>query len=111
LELRRGFALFTAALAAAAGGGCVDIQVSLIGPQLPARPAGCALEVFPDSKPPFILTDVASASVSCSGTRDKCVGALRKQACIVGADTIYGFSESLDAGFTHIDAKFALRVR
>jgi hypothetical protein len=106
--VRRGFALV---VAVAAVGACVDIEVNLIGPQLPARPAGCALEVFPGGKPPFISTDVASASVSCAGSRDKCVGALRKQACAVGADTIYGFSESLESGFTHIDAKFAIRVR
>ena len=105
--MRRGLALV---VAVAAVGACVDIQVSLIGPQLPGRPSGCALEVFPEGKPPFISADVASASVSCSG-RDKCIGALRKHACAVGADTIYGFSESLESGFTHIDAKFAIRVR
>jgi hypothetical protein len=101
---------FTLLVAAAAASGCVDIQVSLLGPQLPARPANCALEVFPDRKPPFVATDVATAGVSCS-VRDKCVGALRKQACAVGADTIYGFSERVESGFTHIDARFAIRVR
>jgi hypothetical protein len=93
-----------------AAGACADIEVRMLGPQLPARPVGCALEVFPGGKPPFMSTDVATASVSCS-ERNKCVDALRKQACVVGADTIYGFTEGVESGFTHIDAKFALRVR
>ena len=99
-----------AATVALTAGACADIEVRMLGPQLPSRPAGCALEVFPGGKPPFMSTDVATASVSCS-ERNKCVDALRKQACIVGADTIYGFAESIEAGFTHIDAKFALRVK
>ena len=103
-------ALVLVALAVVAAGGCADIEVRMLGPQLPARPAGCALEVFPGGKPPFVTTDVASAGVSCSA-RDKCVDALRKHACAVGADTIYGFAESLESGFTHINATFALRVR
>ena len=106
---RRGIALVVAAAALTAAA-CADIQVTLVGPQLPARPSDCALEVVPGGKPPFVVTDVAKANVSCSG-RDKCVGALRKQACAVGADTIYGFVESVESGFTHIDASFALRVR
>ena len=104
-----GFALVVA-FAVAAVAACADIEVRMLGPQLPSRPAGCALEVFPGGKPPFMSTDVATASVSCSA-RNKCVDALRKQACIVGADTIYGFAETIEAGFTHIDAKFALRVK
>ena len=104
------FALVVVSLAVAAATACADIEVRMLGPQLPARPAGCALEVFPGGKPPFITTDVASAGVSCSA-RDKCIDALRKHACAVGADTIYGFAESVEAGFTHIDAKFALRVK
>lgn len=105
----RGFALVVV-IAVAVAGACADIEVRMLVPQLPARPAGCALEVFPGGKPPFMATDVASASVSCS-ERSKCVDALRKQACAVGADTIHGFTESLESGFTHIDAKFALRVK
>ena len=96
------------ALAAAA---CVDVQVQLIGPQLPGRAPGCALEVFADGKPPYVSTDVASANVSCSGKRDRCIEALRKQACIVGADTIYALSDSVESGFTHITATFAIRVQ
>jgi hypothetical protein len=106
----RAFALVTAGLAVAVVGACVDIEVRMLGPQLPSRPAGCTLEVFPGGKPPFITTAVASAGVSCSA-RDKCVDALRKHACAVGADTIYGFAESIEGGFTHINATFAIRVR
>ena len=108
--MQRGRFALVVAFAVAAAGACADIEVRMLGPQLPARPAGCALEVFPGGKPPVMVTDVATASVSCS-ERNKCVDALRKHACAVGADTIYGFTESLESGFTHIDAKFALRVR
>lgn len=100
-----------AAALALAVAACVDIEVRLMGPQLPARAPGCALELYADGKPPYVSTDVASATVSCSGKRDKCVEALRTQACVVGADTIYGFSESIESGFTHISATFAIRVQ
>jgi hypothetical protein len=88
---------------------CVDAEVTRIGLARPARPQGCAVELFPDGRPAFAVTDVATADVSCSGDRKKCVDELRKVACQVGADTAYGFAETHEAGFTHLVARLAAR--
>jgi hypothetical protein len=104
-------ALAVVAAVAVVLGACVDVEVRLIGPQRPSRPADCAVDVFAEGRPPYVTTDVASATVSCSGDRGKCVAALRKQACAVGADVIYGVGETRESGFSHISATFAARVR
>ena len=88
---------------------CVDIEVQRIGPDRPSRPAGCAVELLPDAKPAFEFEDVATGTVSCARKRDKCLDELRKQACAVGADAIYGFSERTESMYTHITARFAAR--
>ncbi|HXU03989.1 MAG TPA: hypothetical protein VN903_23670 [Polyangia bacterium] len=88
-------------------GACVDIEVQRIGPDRPSRAPGCAVEVLPDSKPAYNFVDVASANVSCAKKRDRCLDELRKQACVVGADAVYGFSERTESMYLHINARFA----
>jgi len=90
---------------------CVDIEVQRIGPDRPSKPPGCAVEVLPDAKPAYEFVDVATGTVSCARKRDKCIEELRKQACAVGADAVYGFSESTESMYTHITARFAARKR
>jgi hypothetical protein len=89
--------------------GCVDAQINRLGPNRPARPEGCSVDLFPDGKPPYPVVDVASGTVSCSGKRDRCLAEIRKVACTVGADTVYGFSESGGGGFTNISGTYAAR--
>jgi hypothetical protein len=91
-------------------GGCVDIDVQRIGAERPSRPPGCAVEVIPEGKPAFDFVDVASANVSCARKRDRCLDELRKQACVVGADAVYGFSEKTESMYVHINARFAARA-
>jgi len=90
-------------------GACVDIEVQRIGPDRPSRPPGCAVELIPDGKPGYDFVDVASANVSCAKKRDRCLDELRKQACVVGADAVYGFSEKTESMYLHINARFAAR--
>ena len=90
--------------------GCVDIDVQRIGPDRPSRPPGCSVVLFVEGRPPYQVVDVATANVSCSRNRDRCFDALRKQACVVGADTVYDFSERTESLYFHITARFATRA-
>ena len=90
-------------------GGCVDADIRLIGPVHPSRPPGCNVDVIAEGQPLFDFVDVASANVSCAKKRDRCLDELRKQACVVGADTIYGFSERTESIYIHMNVTLAAR--
>jgi hypothetical protein len=81
-----------------------------LGPSRPARPRGCAVQLLPDAQPSFPFVDVASGTVSCAKKRDRCLDEMQKQACLVGADTIYGFSERTESIYIHITATYAARA-
>ena len=99
-----------AALALAAlAGACADIDVRRIGPARPARPPGCNVEIIADGQPGYEFADVAFANVSCARTRERCLAELRKQACVVGADAVYGLSERTESMYIHMTATFAAR--
>jgi hypothetical protein len=100
-------ALLAAALLA---GGCVDIELQLIGPSRPSRPPGCAVQLIPEGKPPFPFTDVATGTVSCARNRDRCLEEMQKQACVVGADAVYGFAEKTESIYHHVTATYAART-
>ena len=88
---------------------CVDAQINRIGPTRPSRAEGCAVEIVADGSPTYPVVDVASGVVSCAGGRGRCIAEIQKMACAVGADTVYGLSESSSAGFTHVSATYAAR--
>lgn len=90
-------------------GACVDAQINRIGPTRPGLAAGCPVDIVAEGRPSYAVVDVASGVVSCSGKRDRCVDEIRKMACAVGADTVYGLSETAESGFTHISATYAAR--
>jgi hypothetical protein len=90
-------------------GACVDADVRLIGPARPSRPPACNVELIAAGQPTFDFVDVASANVSCAKKRDRCLDELRKQACVVGADTIYGFSERTESIYIHMNVTLAAR--
>ena len=50
------------------------------------------------------VVDVASGTASCAKKRDRCLEELQKQACVVGADIVYGFSERTESIYIHITA-------
>jgi len=92
-----------------ATGACVDANIQLIGPAHPSRPPGCNVEVIPEGQPGYEFVDVASANISCAKKRDRCLDELRKQACAVGADTVYGFSERTESIYIHMNVTLAAR--
>jgi hypothetical protein len=106
--MRRPHLALAAALLASA---CTDVQLGLIGDGRPARPAGCAVDLRPAERtlPEGEFTDVAAGTVSCFGGRQRCLDQIRKQACAVGADTVYAFAESEGGGFTNVEARYAAR--
>jgi hypothetical protein len=103
----RAAALLAAALLV---GGCVDIELRQIGPARPSRPPGCAVELIPIGKPSLTFVDVASGTVSCAKQRERCLDEMRKQACVVGADAVYGFDERTESMYIHITASYAART-
>ena len=88
---------------------CSSIDVQRIGPARPSRPADCNVELIFEGQPGFEFDDVAFANVSCAKKRDRCLDELRKQACVVGADAVYGFSERTESMYIHMTATFAAR--
>ena len=108
--MTRPSSLALAALFSLLAGGCVDIELRQIGPDRPSRPPGCAVELIPEGKPAFEFVDVASGTVSCAKKRDRCLDEMRKQACAVGADAIYGFNERHESMYVHITATYAARA-
>ena len=97
---------FAAALAV---GACVDIDVQRIGPVRPSRPSDGNVELIEKGQPAEGFVDVATANVSCAKKRDRCLDELRKQACVVGADAVYAFSETTESIYIHMNATFAAR--
>lgn len=102
-------ALFSALFTALFTLGCVDIELRRIGPDRPSRPPNCPVELVAGGRPAYPVTDVASGTVSCARSRDRCLDEMRKQACVVGADVVYGFSETTESMYIHITATFAAR--
>ena len=92
---------------------CADSEATLIAPRRPARPEQCPVQLFPTTHPSYPAVDLASVRATCDNVvgRDACIGQLRMQACAVGGDTVYGFSEGVNpvGGGTVISATVALR--
>jgi hypothetical protein len=95
---------------AAAGGACTGSEVVRVGPKRPSRPADCEVAVY-FSPPPFPVTDVATARAQChvlSG-RDECIAELRRDACRLGADTMYGIEEAKRVDYMFVSATLAVQ--
>src|SRR5436853_7610680 len=86
--------------------GCVDSHLRRTGPDRPPRPPDCPVELIPQGRPTYPFVDVASGTVSCAKTRDRCLDEMRKQACVVGADAVYGFAETTESIYIHITATY-----
>jgi hypothetical protein len=72
---------------------CVSSEVRLTTLRQPQKPDGCEVAVFSKTKPPYPVEDLAVDRASCLISRNHCVERLRADACLVGADTVYGFEE------------------
>jgi hypothetical protein len=89
---------------------CVNSEVTPIGEMYPAQLPGCPVAVFPRTQPPFPYVDVASARARCRNPRSVCIDRLRDDACLVGADVVYGFDEYVRGSRTAITATLARRL-
>jgi hypothetical protein len=91
--------------------GCHISELTMLGPARPARDPQCAVTVIPVGRPSFSYADVASARAHCTLTsgRADCIAELRRRACGVGADVVYGFDESVSGDDTYIAAILAYR--
>ncbi|HEY4395205.1 MAG TPA: hypothetical protein VGP64_14135 [Polyangia bacterium] len=97
-------------LAVAAAASCLGSEVTQIGPRRPAQAENCQVQIVPGT-PPAPLADVASVRARCNWTlgRDACFDELRRQACLLGGDTVYGLSESVSDGDNYIAGTVAWR--
>jgi hypothetical protein len=105
-ERTRGLMVVTLAVLA---GSCVSSEVTAIGPSYPPRGEGCAVDVFPATKPPYPYVDIANSRAKCHQTsgRTACIDQLKADACQAGADAVYAFSEGVMGEFTMISATLA----
>jgi hypothetical protein len=89
---------------------CLSSEVRLTTPRRPAKSDDCAVAVYPSSKPPFLSEDLADDRARCMFSRNRCITRLREDACEVGADTVYGFTEVKQSMQTTISATLARRT-
>jgi hypothetical protein len=89
---------------------CISSEVRLTARRQPPRSDGCEVVVYPSSKPPFPYEDLADDRAGCVLSRNHCIERLRDDACLVGADTVYGFSEVKHSMETSISATLARRT-
>jgi hypothetical protein len=106
---RPGRNLLAAGLCAAFALSCTAADVTPLGAKVPAKPEGCAVEVYPATEPPYAYENVASVRVGCEG-RSRCIDRLREEACKAGADTVYRFAEGMTPTSTVISATLARKT-
>jgi hypothetical protein len=88
---------------------CVSSEVRLTARRQPPSSDGCKVEVYP-SKPPYPYEDLAEDRAGCVFSRNQCIERLRDDACLVGADTVYGFDEVKQSMETSISATLARKT-
>jgi hypothetical protein len=90
--------------------GCVSSDIRLTTSRRPAKSDGCEVAVYPESKPPYAYEDLAEDRAGCVLSPNHCVNRLREDACLVGADTVYGLTETKESLQTIVVAKLARRI-
>lgn len=92
-------------------GACTTADIEHVGPQRPAKPLGCAVEIFSSSDPPYEFIDIASVKARCrrSSPNRYCADEVRAKACALGGDTVYGFARGATRDYTMVSATVAYR--
>ena len=75
---------------------CVTSEVSRINDaDYPPKAKDCPIKIFPSTTPDYEWEDIASVKAHCHGAvgRDACVQQIREDACALGGDTVYGFTD------------------
>jgi hypothetical protein len=90
---------------------CVSSEVSRVSEaKYASRPKGCPVKVFPATTPEYNWDDIASVKARCHFTqgRDACIAELRDQACSLGGDTVYGFTDGVQGEYTIVIGTVAI---
>jgi hypothetical protein len=94
-------------------GGCeladIGTEVKYVGPFQTARPFDCRMQMM-FGPLPYPHQDIARAKTECPDHRDNeelCFDSMRREACLVGADIVYGIAETREGGVGYLDATFA----
>ena len=97
-------------LAVMSAGACAGSS-SNHAPPREARPAGCAVAFFTKTPPPYAYVDIETVRMRCRYTTDRvgCEDELRRKACSLGGDTVYGFARAATRDHTLVSARIAYR--
>ncbi len=92
-------------------GACVSSEVTLTGTKHPSRVAGCEIKVFPSTTPDYKWEDIATVKARCHNVvgRTGCIDELKKRACDLGGDTLYGLKDGEDQNSAVVIGTVALR--
>lgn len=87
----------------------IGTEVKYVGPLQTARPFDCRMQMM-FGPLPYPHQDIARAKTQCPdhmADEELCFEDMRRQACLVGADTVYGIAESRDGEVSYLTATFA----
>ena len=74
--------------------GCPKSEITLIGQPNSELPSDCPVNMFPSTTPNYPSRDIATVQTECQANgRTTCIEQLKKDACKLGADTVYAFNE------------------
>ena len=83
---------------------CVSSEVTYTGAaKYPAKPRGCAIEVFPSTTPAHEWEDLATVEARChTGLqgRTACIDELKAQACGLGGDSVYALKDGVQGEYS-----------
>jgi hypothetical protein len=89
---------------------CVSSEVRLTTLRQAPKSDGCPVAVYATAQPPYPYEVLADDRASCLLSRNHCIDRLRADACEVGADTVYGLSETKQSMQTTISATLARKT-
>jgi hypothetical protein len=94
-------------------GGCdladIGTEVKYVGPFQTARPFDCRMQMM-FGPLPYPHQDIARAKTECPDhltDEELCFDSIRRKACLVGADLVYGIAETREGGAAYLNATFA----
>jgi hypothetical protein len=78
--------------------GCVESELTPLGPARPAQFEPCDITLLTARQPDYPFVDLALVRASCPAPfgRKQCMEEIRRRACAVGGETVYGVKETDD---------------
>jgi hypothetical protein len=87
----------------------IGTEVKDLGPYQTARPFDCRMQMI-FGPLPYPHQDIARARTECpdhQADEELCFDDIRRRACLVGADTVYGVAETREGAVSYLTATFA----